>query len=238
MRIKVFLGLAAGITALVGATVAVAATPTLFPSGYWGPLTSCSWVEGSQLPPCTSLCDLLQTAQNIIYFGLSVLLFILTPVFLLWGGFMIMFSGSNPGMRSKGTSMIWGAVIGVAIGLGAFVIINTFLYFLGLDRGDPSGVRNIAWPAIQCAVQPPPRYDTGTVVPPGGGGGGTTLAVCQRTCPAGNVCFKNADNTYSCITIPPNTGCNPLTNQGCQAGYVCCVNINTNAKTCKRGTRC
>ena len=143
----------------VSVSPALAATTSCKPGGvsslvrgYWGPLISCTALGGSgSCPACVSVCDILQTGQNFIFFGMTLLLFVLTPVMIVVGGVTILLSAGSSSMVSKGRGMIWGAVIGLAIGLGAFVIINTFLYLMGGSRIlNPQGKKGVAWPNIQC----------------------------------------------------------------------------------------
>src|SRR5579864_4065902 len=88
--------------------------PTLWPTGYWGPLLSCTGngVGGMQ---CTNLCDLIGTFINIIYFIITICFFVIAPILFLIGGIMIMTAGANPEMLSKGKSTLKGAVIGIVI---------------------------------------------------------------------------------------------------------------------------
>src|ERR1700685_904463 len=71
--------------------------PNLWPDGYWaqnGLITCTGSFLGSgsgsgnsaNLPTCTSLCDLLDTFINIIYFAISICFFILAPLFFAVGG--------------------------------------------------------------------------------------------------------------------------------------------------------
>jgi hypothetical protein len=110
---------------------------SLFPDGYWGPLTSCVG-SADQLPSpnptgvkvCDSTCDFFSTSQRIIYFFMSLTLFVLGPVMIVAGGIMILISAGSSERLGTGKKMITGAVIGILITLGAFVIINTFLWAL------------------------------------------------------------------------------------------------------------
>lgn len=130
-----------------------AAEPSLWPTGYWGPIVSCTarYSGGSNLPPCTSLCDILYTIRNAIYFGLSLILFVLAPIMFLAGGVMVVFGGTNPSIISRGRSILWGTLWGVVIALGSFLIVATFLWLLG----NPSAV---SWPQIQCNKENAPGY--------------------------------------------------------------------------------
>lgn len=117
-------------------------TPNLWPTGYWGQggLISCQGsflnapsVNGNTPPPtCTNLCDLINTFINIVYFLISIAIFIIAPISLVVGGIMIMFAGANPGMLEQGKKVLTGAVIGLAIVLCSYLIVATVLKVLGV----------------------------------------------------------------------------------------------------------
>lgn len=116
-------------------------TPNLWgtPPGFWGPLVSCTGnyltqnSDGSTPNPCTSLCDLIDTAINIIYFGMSIALFIIGPVVVAAGAIMIMLSGSSPEMLTKGKKAIVGTVVGILLVLCAYLLVNTVLTVLNIS---------------------------------------------------------------------------------------------------------
>jgi hypothetical protein len=111
---------------------------SMWPTGYWGPLVSCTGdLTGKNpnpagLPPCSNVCDLIQTFINIIYFIISICFFILTPIFAAIGGVMIMVSGANPEMLSKGKSVLTSTVIGLAIVLCSYLLVATVVSVLGI----------------------------------------------------------------------------------------------------------
>jgi hypothetical protein len=133
--------------------VASAHAPQLWgmPPGYWGPILSCSGSGQGGLPKCTSLCDLLHTFQNVIYFGISLAFFAIAPVLLIWGGVLILIAGANPGLLEQGKKILTGTLIGILIVLCAFLIVNTFLWFLAKSGGGQGTVpTGVGWPNIQC----------------------------------------------------------------------------------------
>ena len=133
--------------------------PSIWPTGFWGPLVSCvgnySGATGSivpnpsGLPACASLCDLIYTIENVIYFGISIALFILSPILFAWGGIMYMVSRGKPEGTSKARKILIGALIGVLITLCAWLIVNTIVSFLSI--ANVGGFGNAA-----CQVQPNP----------------------------------------------------------------------------------
>lgn len=120
---------------------------------YWGPIVTCG--KGG----CASLCDLFATAQRFIYLLMTLTLFVIGPILIVAGGIMIMISGGTPERFGTGRKMITGAIVGILISLGAFVIINTFFYFIAKQSGEFSA--KTYWPTIQCAstnTQPGPAF--------------------------------------------------------------------------------
>jgi len=118
-----------------------ASTPTIWQGGYWAtdpPLLPCF---GRDCLEC-GWCGMLILLQRIFYFLMSVAVYLIVPFRILWGGFQIATAGTA-GNISKGREIILRTVIGLMILLGAFLIVQTFLWLLG----NPSGVN---WPNFAC----------------------------------------------------------------------------------------
>jgi hypothetical protein len=81
------------------------------------PFVSCNGTN------CTA-CDLFETGQRIIYFGMTLLLFVIAPIMIISGGIMMLIAGGSEERFSSGKRMATGAVIGIIIGLCAFLIVN------------------------------------------------------------------------------------------------------------------
>ena len=128
---------------IVGSSVALPlvasawTTPNLWgtPPGFWGPLVSCTgnYSYPGGMTPYTSLCDLIDTAINIIYFGLSLAIFIIGPVMIVVGAVMIMLAGANPSMLESGKKALTATVIGLLIVLCAYLIVNTTITVLNIS---------------------------------------------------------------------------------------------------------
>jgi len=103
---------------------------------YWGPL-----VPNCSGPTCT-FCHLLQLAQNVINFLLTLSLF-LAVIFIVWGAIMMMLSAGNEKNFESAKKIMTGAVIGVAVVLGSYIILNTFFLLI-------SGQPNFPWYKINC----------------------------------------------------------------------------------------
>jgi hypothetical protein len=136
----------------------------LLTGGFWGPLVNCTgiqnikgfngtdtivnksqtaiYVDGeptsAPLDPCQSLCDIVEALQRLLYFALTILIYVLLPVMVFVGGFLILIGGGNPAQRATGTKTIVSAVIGLAIAMSAFLIVNTFLWLVFASAGDTS----------------------------------------------------------------------------------------------------
>lgn len=129
---------------------------------FWGPIMSCNTQRidtsvgmldsskkaytGKYANPCSSLCDLISTAQRAVYLGITLALFIFAPLIFLIGSFLIIISRGNQKKLEEGKNMLKNTAWGVAIILLAFVIVNTFFVFLGPKIS--SGKYN--WSEIQC----------------------------------------------------------------------------------------
>lgn len=132
---------------------------SIWPVGYWGPLVAC----GGE--PCDSLCDLVDLGQRLTAFGISLIVFAIAPVMLVYGGMKVIMAGGSIERLNSGKGIIKGAVIGIALGLGSYLILSTFLWALGIAVG-PGGA-GVNWPNIQCKVEG--VSDAGGGGPSGGG---------------------------------------------------------------------
>jgi hypothetical protein len=209
---------------------------------YWGsnpPVLSCSgqYLELGGRQPCTSVCDILRTLQRAIYFGITLVLFVLAPIMFLAGGIMVAMGGANPGILSMGKTTLWRAFIGTVIALGAFLIIATFLWLVGNPaRG------GVAWPQIQC--NNPPGYQVNPGVfksgyPPASGQN-FTPAECRLICYDPNTECRVINGAQVCVpknapAQPQPQPCDPTKpagQQGCPAGQTCgIIGLGTGSST-------
>ena len=93
---------------------------------------------------CT-YCDFLALAQNVIKFLMEVSISI-GVIFIIYGAVMLMISSGSPEKAQKGKTIVTNAVIGVAIALGAWLIINTIVAVLATGE---SGLAENWW-QISC----------------------------------------------------------------------------------------
>ncbi|MEK7138490.1 MAG: hypothetical protein AAB787_03210, partial [Patescibacteria group bacterium] len=137
------------VTILVLPAVARAEPPTiekLFLGGWWGDSETGLLACDGKI--CTDFCQILQLLNNLLFFGLTLLIYIIAPIRFIIGGVLIMTSAGEERL-TKGKAMIKGTAIGLLIALGAFAIVATFLWMIG-NKSASSGEPRVAWPSIHC----------------------------------------------------------------------------------------
>ncbi len=174
-RISILFGMLALATigaSLFAPVVAFAQDPSLWPTGYWGPILTCHGTG-------CDFCHMLRTFQNLAYVLLSIGIFAIAPVMIIWGGFRIMTAGASPEGVSAGKRILTATVIGIAIGLGAFLIVNTVVNILNAVN---SGAGDKIWNAgvIQCTPGQIPGLPGGTSLPNPGTGSGQPPVQCGQ----------------------------------------------------------
>ena len=70
---------------------------------------------------------------------------ILAPLFIAFGGILILTAGGSPEQVNKGKKAIYHAIIGIVVAFGAWAIINTIMVLLA----DP-GTFPWPWNEIKC----------------------------------------------------------------------------------------
>jgi len=97
-------------------------------------LASIPFVASAALVLCGTLttkacnfCDLFILAQTIIYFLMLEIALPLAIVALIYGGFMWITAGGDPGKVTKGRKAIEYAVYGMIFAFGAWLIVDTVL---------------------------------------------------------------------------------------------------------------
>ncbi|TSC96488.1 MAG: Uncharacterized protein Athens071426_99 [Parcubacteria group bacterium Athens0714_26] len=111
-----------------------------------------SLVFGAGLVPCgdsgdnCTVCDFFVLVKNIINWMINVS-FALAGGFIAWGAFDIMIAGGDEKKMTAGREKITTAVIGLAIVLGAWLIVGTVMQILS---GSPSV---LPWSTIQCNIK-------------------------------------------------------------------------------------
>lgn len=74
---------------------------------------------------CT-LCDLLGVIQSVVKF-LATIISAIAAVVIIYGGFIILTARGSPEQVNRGRQIIINAIIGFAITLGAWLIVNTII---------------------------------------------------------------------------------------------------------------
>ena len=151
MRKKIIVG-------ILSVFLFVALSQTVFAVSWW-PLVPCG--TSVNPTPCNQ-CDLFKLLKNIIDFVLIGLMPPAAAILFVWGGFLILMGGANPGLISKGKSIFWNTAIGVAIVSSSWLITNTIIRSIAADNVAPE------WWKFECrvtvAVSPSPT-PTGTITP-------------------------------------------------------------------------
>jgi hypothetical protein len=159
-------------------------TPSLWPTGYWGPIVSCNgnYLQNGANGTCQSLCDLINTATNAVYLAMTIAIFVLAPILFVVGAIMLLVSGANPEMLSRGKKTLTDTLIGLIIVLCSYLIVNTVVTTLKIN-----GIGGFG--ASSCSL----------------GGAGTSFTcggTTNGTCPNGQVCkdslTMNGVDSYSC----------------------------------------
>lgn len=92
--------------------------------------------------PCT-VCDGLKVTANVVTF-LTELAIGLSALMVAYGAILMMASGANEGMYSKGKKTITWALIGVAVALGGWILVNTVINILAPNTDF------LPWSEIEC----------------------------------------------------------------------------------------
>ena len=128
------------------------AAPSIWPTGYWGGANGLLSCTGNYLKvqnPCTNICDLINTIINVLYFAISICIFIIAPILFAVGGIMIMAAGANPEMLGQGKKTLTSTAIGIVVVLCSYLVVATVVQVFQI-----SGVGGFGSPT--CSVAAPP----------------------------------------------------------------------------------
>lgn len=154
---------------LFGAVLAVAIPLVGFalPFPYWGtnpPLLPCVGAK------CVSICQMIKLGQNVIWLGISIVVFAIAPVLIAWCGILVLTAGGAEEWMKQGKKVVTSSLIGMALALGAFLIVNTFFFLLGITFDNPN--QRIDWANISCTQEererPAPSGGAAVPAPPAG----------------------------------------------------------------------
>src|SRR3989344_4972397 len=110
----------------------------------WWPIVPCG--TSVNPTPCNQ-CDLFRLAKNIIDFVLVGLMPPVAAILFVWGGFLILMGGANPGWITQGRTIFWNTFMGVLILSSSWLITNTIIKSLA----DESVTNpNAPWYQFEC----------------------------------------------------------------------------------------
>lgn len=159
MKKIIFFALSAlvlGIGFVPATSFAADPAPSIFPTGFWGPIVTCRGVECTPDNDLASgWCKAFDTLKRALYVVLSIILFIVLPLTIMYGGMLIMTAGANAENVGAGRSAITGALVGIAIALTAFLIVNQFYAFILPSTPQsgtslPGNVTSKQWYQLDC----------------------------------------------------------------------------------------
>jgi len=108
---------------------------------------------GGPLPEkACQFCDIFVLLKRLVDFVIITLVPISAVLLLTAGGAMFIFSGGNPGLTSKGRSIMTAVVWGLVIIYCAWLLVNTFLALIGLNNLSFGSWKMSEWFVIKCSI--------------------------------------------------------------------------------------
>lgn len=98
--------------------------------------------------PCT-LCYLIKGVKGVINWGLNIMI-VAAVLAIFISGIMYIISAGDQGMMETAKRFMRSALIGVAIFLLAWLIVQTVFWILGVNLGNVVDGTGINWYEIQC----------------------------------------------------------------------------------------
>lgn len=87
--------------------------------------------QGRFVNPC-DFNDILVLVKNVVDFMIFTLAIPLITIVFAYAGWLYMTSGGDSGNRTKAKKMLMNVLVGYAIALGAWLIVNTILNLFGV----------------------------------------------------------------------------------------------------------
>jgi divalent metal cation (Fe/Co/Zn/Cd) transporter len=101
-----------------------------------GQIVTCSGAtDAAGMHACTCQ-DLIKTAQNVLYTGIYVAVF-MSAVLFAWAGWKLL-TGKSTGTSAdieSGKKILWNVIVGLVIILAAWLVVNTLFTALTNSRG-------------------------------------------------------------------------------------------------------
>lgn len=120
---------------LVALTVALSAPLVAFAGGLPQKIVTCSGALDSATQKACTLCDLANTAQNILNTAIYILV-VLSAILFAWAGFKMLFSGGDTSEYAAGKRIFGNVIIGLVIILAGWMVID--ITMRTLLKQDPS----------------------------------------------------------------------------------------------------
>ena len=178
--------------------------------------------------PCTA-CDLLVLAENVIHFAL-ISAFTIVIILAIMAGFRMIFSGGNEANIKAAQKSLSTALIGLAIILCSYLIVNT-VFWLMAKIGGPDSDYTGSWWKLECTEQlinnNSGNGNGGGDGGDGGDGGGTTENWCSDN--AGYACVAKMEGWEQKQWNPncdPASGIMPEPYAHCPEGTICCIPLD------------
>ena len=105
---------------------------------------------GGEGEPACQLCHFFVMLNEILKFGITYIIPPIAILLIAWGGAQMLLAGLRPASYKAGLETIQWVVIGVAVILGAWIIVNTFFMFIGVANW--TGLRE-GWFEIDCPIE-------------------------------------------------------------------------------------
>jgi len=176
--------------------------------------------------PCTA-CDLLVLAENVLHYALT-LAFTIVVIFAIIAGFRLIFSGGNEVNIKAAQKSLSTALIGLAIILCSYLIVNTVFWLMAQIGGDDY---TSDWWHLECTYPESKTDNDGDNGNGGGDGGGNGGDGGGNIYEYGDACRLQTVPPYNCHKEEnccyQSEDCDfPGSNKGqfdCPDGWVCCV---------------
>jgi len=105
---------------------------------------------GGEGEPACQFCHFFVMLNEILKFGITYIIPPIAILLIVWGGAQILLAGGSPGLLKKGKETIIWVAVGVAVILGAWIIVNIFFTFIGVAGW--TGLRE-GWFEIDCPIE-------------------------------------------------------------------------------------
>ncbi len=115
----------------------------------WAGIVPCGRSSGTseEQSPCT-LCHFITGFQRLVQWGLYMVI-ALALAGIFFAGVMYVVSAGDEGMMKSAKSFLTASLIGFAVVLGAWLIVNTTLWILGASQNN-LGINRTSWNNFTC----------------------------------------------------------------------------------------